>query len=215
MHHILGERQNFSFISVTQDGEREDFYDETRRLCDLRLFKPVLKVEQYKGHHRENVLNSRITHCLGLTSAIKPHDLDDMKNPDVVEFRQSLFKTIQECVNERNKSEISQALYQYPSEIEKSGRLLSKHLVKLEKGHISIKILLPQKLQSSEYRVAVQPSSRPREIIREILYKKIREWNRNEGHRDKLQIVEELESAFVLKVSGLNEYFLKDFPISQ
>ena len=39
LFHTLGERKSYIFVSVTQDAEREEFYDESRRLCDLRLFQ--------------------------------------------------------------------------------------------------------------------------------------------------------------------------------
>ena len=41
---VLQEASSYIFVSITQDAEREEFYDETRRLCDLRLFQPILKV---------------------------------------------------------------------------------------------------------------------------------------------------------------------------
>ena len=41
---LLQEASSYIFVSITQDAEREEFYDETRRLCDLRLFQPILKV---------------------------------------------------------------------------------------------------------------------------------------------------------------------------
>uniref|UniRef100_A0A3B4XZ80 PI3K-ABD domain-containing protein n=1 Tax=Seriola lalandi dorsalis TaxID=1841481 RepID=A0A3B4XZ80_SERLL len=44
LHHLLQEETSYIFVSVTQEAEREEFYDETRRLCDLRLFQPFLKV---------------------------------------------------------------------------------------------------------------------------------------------------------------------------
>ena len=47
-------------MSITQDAEREEFYDETRRLCDLRLFQPILKVVEPKGNRDEKILNSEI-----------------------------------------------------------------------------------------------------------------------------------------------------------
>ena len=42
---LLQEASSYIFVSITQDAEREEFYDETRRLCDLRLFQPILKVD--------------------------------------------------------------------------------------------------------------------------------------------------------------------------
>ena len=39
LFHTLAEKKSYIFVSVTQDAEREEFYDESRRLCDLRLFQ--------------------------------------------------------------------------------------------------------------------------------------------------------------------------------
>jgi phosphatidylinositol-4,5-bisphosphate 3-kinase len=40
----LGDPSTYIFVSILHDAEHEEFYDESRRLCDLRLFLPVLKV---------------------------------------------------------------------------------------------------------------------------------------------------------------------------
>ena len=47
---LLQEASSYIFVSITQDAEREEFYDETRRLCDLRLFQPILKVRNSAGN---------------------------------------------------------------------------------------------------------------------------------------------------------------------
>ena len=44
----------------TQDAEMEEFYDETRRLCDLRLFQAILKVVEPVGNRDEKMLNYNI-----------------------------------------------------------------------------------------------------------------------------------------------------------
>lgn len=43
-----------------QEAEREEFYDETRRLCDLRLFQAFLKVIEPVGNREEKILNREI-----------------------------------------------------------------------------------------------------------------------------------------------------------
>lgn len=45
---------------LLQEAEREEFYDETRRLCDLRLFQPFLKVIEPVGNREEKILNREI-----------------------------------------------------------------------------------------------------------------------------------------------------------
>lgn len=63
-------------MGVTQEAEREEFYDETRRLCDLRLFHPILKVIEPLGNREEKILNREIgnTHtwhtCHHLSSSV-------------------------------------------------------------------------------------------------------------------------------------------------
>lgn len=48
------------FFPFLQEAEREEFYDETRRLCDLRLFQPFLKVIEPVGNREEKILNREI-----------------------------------------------------------------------------------------------------------------------------------------------------------
>lgn len=49
-----------TFFPLSQEAEREEFYDETRRLCDLRLFQPFLKVIEPVGNREEKILNREI-----------------------------------------------------------------------------------------------------------------------------------------------------------
>ena len=36
LFHALQDPTSYIFVSVTQEAEKEEFYDESRRLCDLR-----------------------------------------------------------------------------------------------------------------------------------------------------------------------------------
>lgn len=64
--HLLQEESSYIFVSVTQEAEREEFYDETRRLCDLRLFQAFLKVIEPVGNREEKILNREIGMLLRL-----------------------------------------------------------------------------------------------------------------------------------------------------
>uniref|UniRef100_A0A8C9WA18 Phosphatidylinositol 3-kinase catalytic subunit type 3 n=1 Tax=Scleropages formosus TaxID=113540 RepID=A0A8C9WA18_SCLFO len=67
LHHLLQEETSYIFVSVTQEAEREEFYDETRRLCDLRLFQPFLKViEPYDMYIPDIPCAARL--CLSICS---------------------------------------------------------------------------------------------------------------------------------------------------
>ena len=39
----------------------EEFYDETRRLCDLKMFHPMLKLVEPQGNREEKLLDSDIS----------------------------------------------------------------------------------------------------------------------------------------------------------
>ena len=39
--------------------------DETKRLCDVRPFHPMLKVEEKKGDKAETILNFQISNLIG------------------------------------------------------------------------------------------------------------------------------------------------------
>lgn len=54
------EPESYIFLAITQDAMKEEFYDETRRLCDLRLFQPILKIMEPKGNRQEKMLNYEI-----------------------------------------------------------------------------------------------------------------------------------------------------------
>ena len=60
LFHKLGDPGQYIFVGITQDAEMEEFYDETRRLCDLRLFQPILKVIEPRGNREEKMLNYEI-----------------------------------------------------------------------------------------------------------------------------------------------------------
>lgn len=65
LFYLLSDANSYIFVSITQEAEKEEFYDETRRLCDLRLFQPVLKVVEPKGNREEKMLNYDIGRLLG------------------------------------------------------------------------------------------------------------------------------------------------------
>lgn len=58
---MLGQPEEYVLVGVTQDAEQEEFWDETKRLCDLRLFSPILKVVEPRGSKEEKVLNYEIS----------------------------------------------------------------------------------------------------------------------------------------------------------
>lgn len=47
----------YVFVGVTVDAEQEEFWDETRKLNNLRLFSSILKLVDQKGTREEKSLD--------------------------------------------------------------------------------------------------------------------------------------------------------------
>lgn len=134
----LAKPSSYIFVSITQDAEREEFYDETRRLCDLRLFQPILKVIEPIGNKEEKMLNYEI----GLAIGMPIHDFDEMKDPEVIEFRRNILQVCREAAMRRERDgPRSQALYLYPPEVECMKGLPPNISKKLETGMFSVTFL--------------------------------------------------------------------------
>lgn len=61
----IGDQSSFIFSAITHDAKLEEFYEESRRLCDLRLFDLMLKLVEPAGNKEEKKLNSMIDLAIG------------------------------------------------------------------------------------------------------------------------------------------------------
>ena len=208
----------YIFVSITQDAEQEEFYDESRRLCDLRLFQPILKLVEPQGNLDEKIANSEISQALG----IHTHEFDEMSDPEVIECRRDIFNFVAKCFHERNKQgSISQALYKFPPEIEDDPRLPKSMEEKLdrdreERGMVKIAVwFLSDSFDKQKHTIAVPHTDTPEKIIHEAIYFRIKKSDRYKTQEDKIRAVQEYTSAYVLKVAGSDQMFLAEKPISQ
>ena len=80
---------------------------------------------------------------------------------------------------------------------------------------ISDSFLSIQNRQKQKYTVAVQHDVHPDQIIREVIFKRIRNMDKHKSQEDKIKVVEETQSAYVLKVAGSDQFFLQACPVSQ
>ena len=146
----------YIFVSITQDAEKEEFYDESRRLCDLRLFQPILKLVEPEGNLDEKIANSEISQAMG----IHTNDFDEISDAEVIECRRNIFHFIAECFHERNSEGCkSQALYKFPPEIEDNPDLPPSMLAKLDRGYVKIAIwFLSDTFDKQKHTIAVQVS---------------------------------------------------------
>eukprot|EP00093_Oithona_nana_P011343 11343.XXX_552124_548884_1 [CDS] Oithona nana genome sequencing. len=214
LSHLLKDASCYIFVSITQDAESEEFYDESRRLCDLRLFQPILKLVEPQGNHEEKIANSQISQALG---GIHTHDFDEIKDAEVIEYRRDIFHFAAKCFQTRNNDGCkSQALYKFPPEIEDQPQLPTAMNAKLEKGNIRIAIwFYSDTFDKQKHTTAVKPEASPEEIIREAIYFRVRNSDKYKSQEEKKAAVLQHSSAYVLKVAGSDQMFFKECPIAQ
>ncbi|XP_067658198.1 phosphatidylinositol 4,5-bisphosphate 3-kinase catalytic subunit alpha isoform-like [Haliotis asinina] len=207
--------ESYIFVGITQDAEREEFYDETRRLCDLRLFQATLKVMEPIGNREEKMLNYEIGMLIG-----KPvNEFNEMKDLEVMTFRRNILGVCKETIDQREKDNIlSRAMYAYPPDIE-SNQVLPPHLTeKLKKFGDDNSVIIcvwvvAEDNNRSKYSVKVAHNATPTDVIAETIRRRSRLMMMSKEHTQRC--IEEYSHAYVLKVCGCDQFFLEDCPISQ
>ncbi|MBZ3876887.1 Guanylate-binding protein 6 [Sciurus carolinensis] len=95
MFNLLMEIDSYMFACVNQTAVYEELEDETRRLCDVRPFLPVLKLVTRSCDPAEK-LDSQIGVLIGKGL----HEFDALKDPEVNKFRRKMHKFSEEkCTN--------------------------------------------------------------------------------------------------------------------
>ncbi|RWS15774.1 Phosphatidylinositol-4:5-bisphosphate 3-kinase catalytic subunit alpha-like isoform [Dinothrombium tinctorium] len=205
LYRLLNEPSSYIFIAVTQDAKLEEFYDESRRLCDLRLFYPILKLVEPKGNKEEKILNSDISLAIG-----RPiNEIENKKEPEIVEFRRNVLSLCKSVVEERESLSNEQKLYYaFPPELEpdyESEREVRDENSQMIKLSVYFSFQKPDDCQVSEinYEIEIAYTRKPKEVISEM---------------SKLLASKDFDSSgmpdnFLLKVSGLNQYLFGDHPL--
>lgn len=102
----------------------------TAPIAALTLFRPA-------GNKDDKMLNSEIGIALGMPL----HLFEEMKDPEVAEFRHDILQVCEDAVTRRNEQgRESQAVYAYPPEIENDTRLPPSLMEKLDKGYIKVAV---------------------------------------------------------------------------
>ncbi|KAK7071391.1 Phosphatidylinositol 4,5-bisphosphate 3-kinase catalytic subunit alpha isoform [Halocaridina rubra] len=204
LYRVLGLPEEYVFVGVTQDAEQEEFWDENRRLCDLQLFSPILKLVEPRGSKEEKVLNYEISLAIGRSV----HDLDDAKDNEIQDFRRKIIEVVGDAVKSRQSGGLeSLACYQHPPELEPSAKLPSSIEKHLDEGYLTVTVWRGSSESTS---VRVTWDTYPDGIIAEAL-------TRLTIPSDTLGSMAAIQGAsrHALKICGTNEYLLAGRPITQ
>uniref|UniRef100_A0AAY5EJM9 Phosphatidylinositol-4,5-bisphosphate 3-kinase n=1 Tax=Electrophorus electricus TaxID=8005 RepID=A0AAY5EJM9_ELEEL len=95
---LLGEMDSHIFECVNQAAVHEELEDESRRLCDVRPFLPVLRLIARNCGRAERLLDSKIGVLIGKGL----HELDALQDQEVKDFRSKMQRISEEnmqCVH--------------------------------------------------------------------------------------------------------------------
>ncbi|KAK3592456.1 hypothetical protein CHS0354_001576 [Potamilus streckersoni] len=209
----LLDSSSYIFIGITQDAEREEFYDETRRLCDLRLFQPILKLVEPEGNRDDKMLNYEI----GMAVGIPVSEFNEIKDLEVITFRREILNVCKEAVDLReHNGNLSLSMYVYPPDIESYAELpihLEERLISKE-GFVIVCIWVVSQDQSrNKYSVKVPHAAKPSDVVAETIRRRSRMMGMTKEHAERC--IQEYSQTYVLKVCGCDLFLFEEYPISQ
>ncbi|KAI4893118.1 hypothetical protein NFI96_020627 [Prochilodus magdalenae] len=154
---LLGEIDGHIFECVNQAAVHEELEDESRRLCDVRPFLPVLKLITRNCGRAERLLDSKIGVLIGKGL----HELDALQDQEVKDFRTKMQRISEEkmqCVQMMSWGEWLQSCFS-PQYIRSC--LLAQEIPHLTMVHCSeVKTMFEQEI-STIGAVLTRKSSNP------------------------------------------------------
>uniref|UniRef100_A0A6Q2WU53 Phosphatidylinositol 4,5-bisphosphate 3-kinase catalytic subunit beta isoform n=1 Tax=Esox lucius TaxID=8010 RepID=A0A6Q2WU53_ESOLU len=186
----LGEMEGHMFECVNQAAVHEELEDETRRLCDVRPFWPMLKLVTRNCGRAERLLDSKIGVLIGKGL----HELDALPDQEVKDFRSKMFRISEEKMQRVQLMNWSEC------------RWLSWHCVwaemlcPVDQGGLLCVCVCYEDLK-------VCPSTTPSELMEQAL----RKWLTTHGPEEEGRQAQQ----YILRVSDKLEFLCGDHPLIQ
>ncbi|KAM9088592.1 phosphatidylinositol 4,5-bisphosphate 3-kinase catalytic subunit beta isoform 2-T3 [Megaptera novaeangliae] len=198
MFNLLMEIDSYMFACVNQTAVYEELEDETRRLCDVRPFLPVLKLVTRSCDPGEK-LDSKIGVLIGRGL----HEFDALKDPEVNEFRIKMRRFSEEKIQSLvGLSWMDWLKHTYPPEHEPS---IPENLEdKLYGGKLIVAVHFENCQDVFSFQVS--PNMNPIKINELAIQKRLT----IHGKEDEVSPYD-----YVLQVSGRVEYVFGDHPLIQ
>nr|XP_015818905.2 phosphatidylinositol 4,5-bisphosphate 3-kinase catalytic subunit beta isoform [Nothobranchius furzeri] len=197
----LGEMESHMFECVNQAAVHEELEDETRRLCDVRPFLPVLKLVTRNCGRAERLLDSKIGVLIGKGL----HELDAINDQEVKDFRCKMFRITEEKMQQAQVMTCTEWLQACCSpQLEPTAVTLVTDGVNDRPADLKVFIHFDQSQDSTSLKVPM--SCTPSELM-EIAVKK---WLTTHAPED-----EAYSRQYVLRVSQCLEFLCGDHPLIQ
>uniref|UniRef100_A0A3Q3VYB7 Phosphatidylinositol 4,5-bisphosphate 3-kinase catalytic subunit beta isoform n=1 Tax=Mola mola TaxID=94237 RepID=A0A3Q3VYB7_MOLML len=197
----LGEMESHMFECVNQAAVHEELEDETRRLCDVRPFLPVLKLVTRNCGQAERLLDSKIGVLIGKGL----HELEAINDQEVKEFRSKMFRFSEERMQKVHMMTCTEWLE----------ACFSPHLEPMPETAITdgtndrpadLKVIIHFDQSQDSASLKVSSSCTPTELMGLA----VRKWLTTHGPED-----ETLRGQYVLRVGHCLEFLIGDHPLVQ
>ncbi|XP_053165521.1 phosphatidylinositol 4,5-bisphosphate 3-kinase catalytic subunit beta isoform isoform X1 [Hemicordylus capensis] len=199
LFHLLMEIDSYMFSCVNQTAVREELEDETRRLCDIRPFLPVLQLITRSCDPGEK-LDSKIGVLIGKGL----HEFDALQDPEINEFRIKMRRISEEKLQSHvGLSWLDWLKLTYPPEQEPA---IQENLQdKLYGGNLVVAVHFDNCQDVFSFQVS--PNINPTKLNALAIRKRLTIHGREDEEVD--------PSDYVLQVSGRLEYVFGDHPLIQ
>uniref|UniRef100_UPI00358FAC9D phosphatidylinositol 4,5-bisphosphate 3-kinase catalytic subunit delta isoform n=1 Tax=Myxine glutinosa TaxID=7769 RepID=UPI00358FAC9D len=202
MYNLLGEPETYAFVCVNTAAEQEEIEEEHRRLCDVRLFLPVLRLMLRAGDRAEKLQSASISVLIGKGL----HDFSALNHSEVDDFRASTRRFCEKTLEDRQEMSWQDWLfYSHPPDLEPTERLPDACKSLLPIGGLIVNLSFDSSQES--FSVLVNECCTPHQLKVEALRKwaSVHAPQKNMDNPDK----------FVLCVRGCTDYVYGEHPLHQ
>ncbi|XP_051534468.1 phosphatidylinositol 4,5-bisphosphate 3-kinase catalytic subunit beta isoform-like isoform X2 [Myxocyprinus asiaticus] len=196
---LLGEMEGHMFECVNQAAVHEELEDETRRLCDVRPFLPVLKLITRNCGRAERLLDSKIGVLIGKGL----HELDALQEQEVKDFRSKMKRISEEKMQRMQMMSWGEWLRSFNAPQVEAGSL--ENLIDKHEGGIKITMHYDQSQDTASLKVSLHCT------VTELMYQALKKWQTTHGPEEDIGP----RSDYVLRVSGILEFLFEDLPLNQ
>uniref|UniRef100_A0A672R7N4 phosphatidylinositol-4,5-bisphosphate 3-kinase n=1 Tax=Sinocyclocheilus grahami TaxID=75366 RepID=A0A672R7N4_SINGR len=196
----LSDPDAYVFTCINMTAEREELEDEQRRMCDVRLFLPILRLVAREGDRVEKLITTQISLLIGKGH----HEFDSQKNHEVNEFRTKMRTFCEERAQVRQMLPWDQWMeYNFPCDLEPCSVVAQSG-----KSCSDKKIFVNVKFEGSEETFVLQqgPQDLPMFLKQNALRKKSTVFR---------SAKQEKPEDYALQINGRWEFIYGKYPLCQ
>uniref|UniRef100_A0A4W5LWT4 phosphatidylinositol-4,5-bisphosphate 3-kinase n=1 Tax=Hucho hucho TaxID=62062 RepID=A0A4W5LWT4_9TELE len=202
LYGALSDADAYVFTCINSTAEREELEDETRRLCDVRLFMSVLRLVAREGDRVEKLTNTQISLLIGKGL----HEFDTQKNHEVNEFRAKMRSFCEEKAQDRQRLPWYQWMeYSFSCDLEPCVSLPEPGGNKT-KGTKKIFVNVKFEASDESFMLQQEPQDLPVILMRSALKKKATVFR---------SVRQEKPEDYTLQVNGRWEFIYGKYPLCQ